>query len=152
MSGQAGRGIDHGESRGLRLDVVYVATVALLATHEIDSAYWHEWTLFRVPGGIGVFLALNLGLLIPFLWGVVEVARRPARGAWYGVAAAVAGTAAFTIHTAFLWQGSGAFRTAASLSILAATLAASIGLLAVSIRELRRAGGSETDAGEASNH
>jgi hypothetical protein len=151
MSGREAR-VNGGGEGGLRVEVLYVATVALLATHEIDSAYWHEWTLFGLPGGIGAFLVLNLALLVPFLWGVVEVARRPARGAWYGIAAAVAGGAAFAIHSAFLWQGSGAFRTAPSLSILLATLAASLGLFTVSVRELRRPGGSESGAGEASNH
>jgi hypothetical protein len=58
-----------------RLTWSYVVTFALLATHEIDSAYWHEWNLFRMPGGIGLLLALNLVLLPPFLYGLVELAR-----------------------------------------------------------------------------
>ena len=31
---------------------VYLANAVLLIVHEIGSAYWKEWDLFRLPGGI----------------------------------------------------------------------------------------------------
>ena len=31
---------------------LYLANTALLIAHEIDSAYWKEWELFHLPGGI----------------------------------------------------------------------------------------------------
>jgi hypothetical protein len=33
--------------------------LALLITHEIDSAFWKEWNLFGLPGGVQEFLALK---------------------------------------------------------------------------------------------
>lgn len=35
---------------------LYLLNFALLFTHEIDSAYWKEWDLFGIPGGIKSFL------------------------------------------------------------------------------------------------
>ena len=30
---------------------LYVVNATLLICHQIDSAYWREWELLRVPGG-----------------------------------------------------------------------------------------------------
>ena len=48
---------------------VYLANAVLLILHEIDSAYWREWELFRIPGGIALFLALHVPLLSVVLLG-----------------------------------------------------------------------------------
>jgi hypothetical protein len=48
---------------------LYLLNAAVLFTHEIDSAYWHEWELFGLPGGIQVFLCVNLLLIIVILYG-----------------------------------------------------------------------------------
>ena len=34
------------------LDALYLVNASLLVTHEIDSAYWNEWELLHLPGGI----------------------------------------------------------------------------------------------------
>jgi hypothetical protein len=119
--------------------MTYLVAFALLAAHEIDSAYWHEWELFGVPGGIQLFLILNFALLIPFLWGLTRLARSPRAGAPYGIVLALAGVAAFGLHTWFLVQGRPEFRLAASLAILGATLIASLGLGWLSVKALRAA-------------
>jgi len=31
---------------------LYLANAVLLINHEIDSAYWKEWELFKLPGGM----------------------------------------------------------------------------------------------------
>ncbi len=126
---------------GGRLEVLYVVTLALLATHEIDSAYWHEWTLFGLPGGIQAFLVANLALLLPCLYGLVRIVRSPRAGAPFGLALAIAGVAAFGIHVWFLRQGRPEFRSPASVGVLMFTLLASIGLGWLSARAL-----GETDA------
>jgi hypothetical protein len=33
----------------------YLINSVLLITHEIESAYWKEWELFRLPGGFPSF-------------------------------------------------------------------------------------------------
>lgn len=30
----------------------YLATLLALILHQIDAAFWHEWDMFSVPGGI----------------------------------------------------------------------------------------------------
>jgi len=31
---------------------LYLVNTVLLTVHEIDSAYWHEWRLLRLPGRV----------------------------------------------------------------------------------------------------
>lgn len=44
---------------------LYVGNLALLTTHQADAAYWHEWDVFGVPGGLPLFLVFNLGAVAP---------------------------------------------------------------------------------------
>jgi len=48
---------------------LYLINAILLINHEIDSAFWKEWELFKLPGGIGGFLILHFpirtGLIRP---------------------------------------------------------------------------------------
>jgi len=99
-----------------------------LAVHEIDSAFWHEWQLFGIPGGIQLFLVVNFALLVPFLFGLVRLARDPRAGAPYGIALSLAGIAAFVIHAVFLIQGHPEFRLPASLALLGLALCTSLAL------------------------
>ncbi len=55
---------------------LYLINGVLLIDHEIDSAYWREWELFRLPGGISGFLVLHVPLLFVVLWGLILVAER----------------------------------------------------------------------------
>jgi hypothetical protein len=118
-----------------RASQLYLLNMALLATHEIDSAYWHEWEMFRLPGSIQFFLMLNLALLLFFLYGLVQVVQwaRYARAFSYMLAGA--GLFAFTIHMAFLVLGYPQFRSPVSVGLLVAILAVSIAQIVVVRRE-----------------
>ena len=105
---------------------VYVANATLLINHEIDSAFWREWTLFRIPGGIALFLIIHLPLVGAVLSGLVLVANRAVAGLYFSLGLGLGGLAAFAIHVVFLKKGHPEFRTPVSISILAATLVASI--------------------------
>jgi ABC-type Co2+ transport system permease subunit len=105
---------------------LYLLNAAVLITHEIDSAYWHEWELFGIPGGIQVFLGLNLLLVIAILYGLQALALGHKSGtvlAWMLVAG---GLFAVIIHSYFLLQGSQAFSSQASLALLFATFVLSL--------------------------
>jgi len=41
-------------------------TMILLIIHQIDAAYWQEWEMFLVPGGIQGFLVFNI-VIIPII-------------------------------------------------------------------------------------
>lgn len=130
---------DHGglivvtKQQGL-IENLYIAIYVLLATHEIDSAYWHEWQLFHMGGGIQFFLLFNVVLLWVFLYGFRElVAGRPA-GWGFALAAGVTGVVTFLIHSFFLWRGEPQFRLPASLAVLVAILLCSLVQLRVMLK------------------
>jgi hypothetical protein len=59
---------------------VYLTNAVLLILHEIDSAYWKEWELFRLPGGITAFLLVHIPILLLVLYGLVLVSQRTFAG------------------------------------------------------------------------
>jgi hypothetical protein len=77
-------------------EALYAVNLALLATHEIDSAYWHEWTMMGIPGGVQLFLTLNLALLLVFSMGLVRVVRGDGSGVWLSLGLAASGILAFS--------------------------------------------------------
>jgi hypothetical protein len=122
------------QREGRLMTWLYSLNTALLATHEIDSAFWHEWELFHIPGGIQVFLALNLLLLLIVLYGFDRVARLAPGMKIFSYLLAGAGIFAFAIHTIFIATGHPEFRTPVSLGVLVATLLVSIGQIVVTAR------------------
>jgi hypothetical protein len=109
---------------------LYLLNAAVLLTHQIDAAFWHEWELFHIPGGSQLNLLLNLPLIVLVLFGLVALAQgRPAARFLYGLLAA---TGLFTagIHSYFLLHGDTGFRLPVSLGLLAATLLLSLAQIA----------------------
>jgi hypothetical protein len=117
-------------SMGDLLLPVYIVTSALLIVHEMDSVYWREWDLFRLPGGVTFFLLLHFPLLLIVLWGVAEVQKMSAAGLVISIVTAMSGLIAFVIHQIFIRKGHREFSSLLSQSILAATLISSLLLLA----------------------
>lgn len=111
---------------------LYILNTALLFTHEIDSAYWQEWNLFGLPGGIQFFDLLHIPLLIAALVGLQRLVEGAKSGHAFALVLAAAGVAAFALHTFFIAAGHPEFRQPVSLAILAATLCTSLpqGILA----------------------
>ncbi len=116
---------------------IYFANAVLLILHEIDSAYWKEWELFRIPGGIAGFLILHVPLLAAILYGLVLLARGEQAGLYFSRALGLGGVFAFSIHSYFIARGRPEFRTPASLAVLTSTLILSALQLAVTITCLR---------------
>lgn len=110
---------------------LYLINAVLLIDHEIDSAYWKEWELFRLPGGIAGFLLLHIPLLFVVLWGLVLLTRQSYAGYYFSLFLSLAGIFAFTIHTYFLKKGGQEFNSAVSKIILTLTLLVSIFQLVV---------------------
>lgn len=120
---------------------LYRVNTALLVTHEIDSAYWKEWDLFGIPGGLPGFLALHVPLLLVILWGHEQLVLSRRAGAWISLALAGGGAFALIAHGAFLLAGRSEFRTVASLALLGAIGGASVGQAFVAVAVLRGAPG-----------
>ena len=97
---------------------IYLANAAIVIVHEIDSAYWHEWELFRLPGGITGFLLLHIPLVALVLYGLVALAEGERSGLIISLLLAAGGLFALCAHGYFLLKGRREFRKPVSLFIL----------------------------------
>ena len=105
---------------------LYLVNSILLINHEIDSAYWKEWELFKLPGGINGFLMLHFPLLFLVLYGLVLVHSGSSAGLIFSLVISGGGLFAFGIHSVFIQKGHPQFSTPISRLILTATLITSI--------------------------
>jgi hypothetical protein len=117
---------------------LYVANSVLLINHEIDSAYWREWTLFKLPGGVTGFLLLHFPLLFIILWGLILISKHSWWGSVFSLLLSLGGFFAFGVHFYFLRKGRPEFNTAVSKSILIAILIVSIMQVVVTLYEIVR--------------
>ncbi|MFH1943373.1 MAG: DUF6713 family protein, partial [bacterium] len=97
---------------------LYLINAVLLILHEIDSAYWKEWELFRIKGGADRFLILHIPILFVVLYGLVSVSRQTFFGLILSLFLSLGGIFAFIIHTIFLKKGHEEFNVPVSKSIL----------------------------------
>jgi hypothetical protein len=105
---------------------LYLINSILLINHEIDSAYWKEWELFKLPGGISGFLIIHFPILFFILYGLVLVHKGSTAGLIFSLVLSGGGLFAFGIHSYFIKIGHRQFSTAISRLILTATLITSI--------------------------
>ena len=112
---------------------IYLINATLIITHEIDSAYWKEWELFKLPGKIDFFLALHIFLVFIILLGVVLLLNNLLWGLILSLILSLAGVFAFSIHTWFIRRGHAEFKTPVSKAILIATLTVSLVQLACTL-------------------
>lgn len=105
---------------------VYLTDAVLLILHEIDSAYWKEWELFRLPGGVTSFLLVHIPILLLVLYGLVLVSQRTFAGLVLSLILGFAGVFAFSIHAYFIRRGRDEFKSPISVAILVATLVLSL--------------------------
>ncbi len=112
---------------------LYFIDAVLLIVHEIDSAYWQEWNVFRLPGGIGGFVLIHIPMVGAVLYGLLEVHKQTTAGLVYAFVLAGVGVFAFCIHMVFIKLGREEFKTPVSIGVLIATLLISIGLGVVGV-------------------
>ena len=112
---------------------LYLTNAILLIIHEIDSAFWKEWELFKLPGGIGGFLIMHFPLLFLILYGLVLVSEQSFLGFIISLILSAGGIFAFCIHTTFIRRGRHEFNTPISRFILTLLLGVSTIQAAVTI-------------------
>ena len=100
----------------------YLITMCLLILHQIDAAYWQEWQLFQLPGGIQGFLLFNIAVLPVLLLGYEKVVCRHPKAILYAYFCASLGLLTFAIHVIFLALGKEQFTLPLSLAIIAGCL------------------------------
>ena len=87
------------------MDRWYTATLLSLIVHQIDAAYWHEWEMFHVPGGIQgflLFIVLAAGLL---LHGYRQVALAAPQARRYALLCGGIGVLTAPLHAGFAAAG-----------------------------------------------
>jgi hypothetical protein len=106
--------------------LLYILSSTLLIVHEIDSAYWREWELFNIPGGVSGFLSLHIPIVLLLLYGAVEVNLGTRFGHALNIIVALSGVFAFSIHSYFIRAGNNQFKTMTSQALLYSILVTSI--------------------------
>ena len=109
-----------------RLQAVCLLNAAALITHQIDAAYWHEWELFRIPGGNQINLLLNLPIIALVLYAHGQVRANAGHAVRCYQLMMFLGLLTVAIHSAFFAFGAQAFVQPMSIALLAATFALSI--------------------------
>lgn len=104
-----------------RLRRLFLANATVLLTHQIDAAYWHEWELFRIPGGNQVNLILNIPIIALVLYAHSRVVADVRAGLGFYQLLAALGFLTVGIHGFFFWQGHASFHQPMSIALLAAT-------------------------------
>jgi hypothetical protein len=102
-----------------RVQTLYIINLALLVTHEIDSAFWREWELFGMPGGIQLFLVVNFALTLVLLFGLRSVLLERRSALRFSLLEGAMGLFACAIHFAFLATGHRQFSLPVSMITLA---------------------------------
>ena len=117
-------------------ELLYALNFGLLFTHEIDSAYWQEWILFGIPGGVQFFLLVNLVLFIVAIFGYTQLLKLKQSGYWFSLLLAIAGVFAFTIHTYFILSGHSEFTLLGSEMLLGIILLVSLAQAILTVKTL----------------
>ncbi|CAH0288297.1 MULTISPECIES: DUF6713 family protein [Stenotrophomonas] len=113
----------------------YLATMMSLLLHQIDAAFWQEWQMFQVPGGIQGFLLFNLLAIGVLLHGYRQVVLGLGSARRYALLCGVLGIGTALIHAGFAAAGRDEFHLPLSLLTLLACLVSGSGLL---LRSRRR--------------
>lgn len=107
----------------------YFWTMLLLILHQVDAAYWREWEMFHVPGGIQGFLVFNLAAIALVLAGYRHVLLGTQRASLYAGICAALGVGTFLIHAGFALTGLAQFHLPLSIAIIVLCLGCAVWLL-----------------------
>lgn len=104
----------------------YFLTMCLLILHQIDAAFWQEWEMFYLPGGVQAYLAFN-SLIIPVvLLGYKHVIQSSNKVVVFSAACGSLGMLTFLIHSGFALAGFRQFHLPLSVVIISLCLLTSI--------------------------
>lgn len=100
------------------LDRLLVLNLALITAHQLDAVWWREWHMFGLPGGIEVYLLLNLLLYLPLLGALGPIYRREAKGYHYSLLIAALCASVLPLHAGYALAGVSGFESAFSISLM----------------------------------
>ena len=116
---------------------LYLLNLALLITHEVDSAFWKERNLFGLPGGNQEFLVVIFFMVVaPF--GFRNMISEKRSGYYFALIIAGSGIFAFGIHSYFVLQGHQEFTLLVSVVLLMMIFFLSLIQGVLAVKALRR--------------
>lgn len=116
------------------MDRWYTATLLSLIVHQIDAAYWHEWDMFHVPGGIQGFLLFNTLAVGLLLHGYRQVVLRTPKARRYALLCGCIGVLTALLHAGFALAGHHEFNLPLSIATIIACLTTGSMLLSRALR------------------
>ena len=96
--------------------------MCLLIFHQIDAAYWKEWEMFNLPGGVQGFLLFNIILIPIVLLGYKSVIVNDPTARKYSYFCSGLGILTFAIHLAFMVLDYAQFTLPLSMIIIVSCL------------------------------
>jgi hypothetical protein len=108
------------------LNKIIIVNLTLLIAHQIDAAYWHEWEMFALPGGIQFFNILNIAISLLVLGCFAIVIQRKRAGFATSLVIAGIGALIFPIHAGFAFAGYTQFHLPVSIFIIGTSFLMSI--------------------------
>ena len=127
---------------------LYLINGVVLINHEIDSAYWKEWNIFRdffkpVFGklfspyddnyNLSIYLILHIPALFLILYGLILVYEKNSFGILISILMSVCGIFVFSFHMYCIQKGWVEFNILMSKILLFSTLLLSLSQLTMSI-------------------
>lgn len=116
------------------LDRVAALNLAFVMAHQADAAYWKEWEMFALPGGIQLFNVFNLAAFLVLLWCFAALVRRRADGLRGSYVIATLSGIVLPIHLGFAVAGFTQFHLPVSIALIVGTFVTSIWQLVLTRR------------------
>ncbi len=108
------------------LDKAAVCNITMMIAHQIDAAYWHEWEMFGLPGGIQLYNTMNIAIFIAIIAAAVPLFKRSHRGYACSLAIAAAAALILPIHAGFALEGYTQFHLPVSIAIIVGSFVAAL--------------------------
>jgi hypothetical protein len=120
------------------LNRVLLANVTLLVAHQIDSAYWHEWEMFGLPGGIQLNVLMNIVLVGAVLGCAFAVVARHRHAFVCSCVVSGASALVLTIHAGFALAGHAQFNLPVSMAVISLSFVTACWQLVLTLRTRAR--------------
>ncbi|KAB8062821.1 hypothetical protein GCN75_21425 [Janthinobacterium violaceinigrum] len=116
----------------------YFWTLLFLILHQIDAAYWKEWEMFYLPGGVQGFLVFNMAAIAVVLAGYRHVLLGTRQARRYAAVCAALGMGTFAIHAGFALAGLAQFHLPLSIAIIVLCLGSGLWLTITCIQSSKQ--------------
>lgn len=108
------------------LNRVAALNLSLVMAHQADAAYWKEWEMFGLLGGIQMFTIFNFAAFMFLLWLFIAVITRQRKGLLSSLTISILSGVILPIHAMFAFAGFTQFHLPISIVVIVFTFVVSI--------------------------